>query len=1300
MLGQGRPTLASETPRALPEHRMCRTGRIVRGAIAVCAVWLLPVVALAGEPTMRLRIAWDNQQPRQWQARVSLSEGTLSKPVTLGLGADVPGSSKLTGDSLEILQRSPRRYDGVDVDVSAPLDATLHLELTPLDAQSAAKTSQVKLQQLVSDHHKMPLDEEPDSLVVNRAPGDRLRILFDKSHLVFSPGDEFQFDLAPQLLGFSGGTSVELHVELVNSLTGDSLWSHGEKMKVGDDGTLGRMSAVKVPLPEQEGVYHLVATATRWRLRAPFVPAKPSFQRKLQLVVIDGQPRPTTLPALTATTLQVDIDPTSSKWWERFTRRPQLAVIPGWGRGPLGNVKASKIEHNDLPWIQVEAGGWQAYPLPVTHPGQPHLLEIEYPNDIRQTLGISIVEPDVTGRVAPLGLDSGIDVTPLPTEVESGTSLHRLPFWPRTKTPLVLLTNYRGDGPAVYGRIRVYEGLGHNVPPAERGKLPRRLAAAFFEKPFFTKNFSATQARDPSTGWALDDWATFYQGGRRLVKYLHYSGQNAAVISAACDGSGLYPSKLLQPTPKYDSGTFFSEGRDPIRKDVLEMLLQMFDRAQLTLIPGVEFATPLPELEKQLHDEEQAHGIEWVGDDGKTWGEAFGSRGGLAPYYNPLDDRVQQAMVRVIRELADRYGHHPSFGGVALSLHPQGYAHLPGSAWGFDDRTIAKFSEDTKTVVPGMGDDRFATRQDHLSGEGKKEWLQWRAERLAALYGKMAMELTQTNDDARLFLVASGLLEGQTVQMAMRPALPRRYKLAQALYELGIDPDHYRQDRNVMLLRPQRFAPVMSLVEQAVSQEIETTPAVDRLFEAESTGSVFYHDRLEKRLPSFDEVSPFGKENTRTHLYSHVVPAGPERRKRLVHSLASLDAQVAFEGGWLLPLGQEDAIRDVLDTFCRLPAAGFQTYQPKAPPEGHDTQPVTVRTLASGAGTYIYLVNDSPWPATVDVEFDASETCTAKPLSPLRPVPPLTSQPGGATWTVELRPYDLVGAVLTNRKVEVRDVHVRVSDEVIAQLKRSIRDIGDRVDSLRIPKPMPVLENAGFEKPLQDENIPGWRTAPAPETSVSLAHGQGQGGAGQALKLTSDGPVVWVRSQPITVPQTGRLHVAVWLRAPQPIEQPLFRLAVDGQHRGRPYYRYAEVGGESAPLTDNWSPYVFQVNDLPVNGWDKLEIGFDLMGKGEVLVDEVRVYDKRFNPNEQRELSGAWVALADVHLRQGKLGDCQRVLESYWPRFMLTYVPPPNPRVARNPQPPRPAAPPSQEEEQDEDAPSVRQRLRGALKFW
>ena len=109
--------------------------------------------------------------------------------------------------------------------------------------------------------------------------------------------------------------------------------------------------------------------------------------------------------------------------------------------------------------IQLGPGGrepnvsWEAYPLPIARPGQPHFVEVEYPADLAQTLGISIVEPNAAGHMTPIGLDTGIDVPDTAVSREPRLAKHRVAFWPRTKAPLLLLTNQRDGTRAAFGKV-------------------------------------------------------------------------------------------------------------------------------------------------------------------------------------------------------------------------------------------------------------------------------------------------------------------------------------------------------------------------------------------------------------------------------------------------------------------------------------------------------------------------------------------------------------------------------------------------------------------------------------------------------------------------------------------------------------------------------------------------------------------------------------------------------------------------------------------------------------------------------
>ena len=187
--------------------------------------------------------------------------------------------------------------------------------------------------------------------------------------------------------------------------------------------------------------------------------------------------------------------------------------------------------------------------------------------------------------------------------------------------PILLVSNRGEQQAAVYGKIRLLAGCEH-LPKAKVAAPPRagRLLAAYLDRPLFPENFSAAQSLDSWSGRSLHDWTTFHNGGLRLVEYLQYAGYNGLMISVAADGSAIYPSELLEPTPRYDTGMFFGTGQDALRKDVLEMLFRMFDREDLQLIPSIEFAAPLPQLEAlRRRGGRASEGIEWVGPDGPTW---------------------------------------------------------------------------------------------------------------------------------------------------------------------------------------------------------------------------------------------------------------------------------------------------------------------------------------------------------------------------------------------------------------------------------------------------------------------------------------------------------------------------------------------------------------------------------------------------------------------------------------------------------------------------------------------------------
>jgi hypothetical protein len=128
------------------------------------------------------------------------------------------------------------------------------------------------------------------------------------------------------------------------------------------------------------------------------------------------------------------------------------------------------------------------------------------------------------------------------------------------------------------------------------------------------------------------------------------------------------------------------------------MMFRQFDREELTLIPAIEFNMPIPSLEQLL---ERHPGI--------TEEILVGSSEHCR--YNLLHPAVQQAMAEIVLDLADRFGQHSSFGGVAIVLSPETYAQLPFALYPPDDYTFAQFQQDTEAHLALAFPDELHLRQ-------------------------------------------------------------------------------------------------------------------------------------------------------------------------------------------------------------------------------------------------------------------------------------------------------------------------------------------------------------------------------------------------------------------------------------------------------------------------------------------------------------------------------------------------------------------------------------------------------------
>jgi hypothetical protein len=1315
MAGQGRPRTSLDPIRGAKPLGTARQSRCadcihnagLRVTTSLVLFLLLPGFPCRADDAVMVRIAWGGGSEKSWEGSIAVNRGTISQPRPLGIEADEPGSMWLEDGRLMIRQRSARAYDGVDMIVTAPADAKLAVQLTASSETQHGPQIEIPLADISSDFRILQLNNGDDRLLVRRAPGDQLLVRTSHPSMVFYPGETMRFEVIPHVLPVAADTQVQITAQLLDAQK-RQLWSNSRDVHLGN----GEAVPMELVLPEDEGVYDISITAESnagWTraLRQPLRWKRAIVERRLQLVIISRQ-QPSLKTGGELTQI-LEIDPANPRWWEKVKLPPLPRFSRGWN-GPLGNGMRETIHHSlgDVSQLKPSAASpdvsWEAYALGVGQPGRPYTLEVEYPSDVAQTMGLSIIEINAAGTLVPIGLDSGVDVSnEAATAAAPHWERHRLVFWTRTNSPLLLITNRRQQTPAVYGKIRVMGGW-ERLPrtDAAKDRWPSRLIAAYMDRPLVPENFSAEEVLDTWSGRTLQDWRTFHQAGARLIDYLRYAGYNSLVLSVAADGSAIYPSQVLEPTPRYDTGVFFASGQDPMPKDVLEMLMRLTDRENLQLIPAIEFATPLPALEA-IRRRGDARGLEWIGADGATWCHTYPAHRGLAPYYNTLDPRVQDAMLSAVRELVQRYAHHPSFRGLALRLSAYGYAQLPGPEWGMDDATIARFEHDTGVQVPGSGEKRFAARATFLtSDEQRVRWLQWRAAECHKFYHRIQEALAAARPEALLYLAGAEMLTGPEIEAELRPTLPRRSSLALAFLNAGVDLRLFRDDAQVVLLRPQRILPTMQLTGQAIDLELAQMPETASFFRSlPQTGSLFFHAPQEVRVPSFDQKVAI--KSSSALLLTQAVPSGMQNRQRFAESLAGCDAQVLIDGGWMLPLGQEAATQRFAAAFRRLPPLHFTDAD-----ESHPGQAVVFRWASFEGKTYAYAVNTTPYPTSAQVRVAASPNCAIDDISGSGRPGRLKSESDGISWIIGLEPYDLAAIALSEPDVKLFQPQASLPSDITESIAQRIRQLGARAVALRNPPLMKVLQNPGFQsKPSEADPVPGWAVSKRLGVSITTDTTQGHSAEpsldakpAQSARILSEGPIACLVSQPFAPPNTGRITMSVWLRVADASHQPTLRLAVEGKRVGRDYYRYAVIGqppgaGQDGKLmATTWGQYIVQFDDLPLDGLSQMRVRVDLMGAGEVWVDDVQLFDLAFNETELRALYKL-LTLADLNLQNGQIGDCVKLLNGYWPRFLMQNVPAVQsaPALASKPS----AEPPADDKPAEAQPSSWIDRVRGIL---
>jgi hypothetical protein len=1228
--------------------------------------------------TLRLRASWGGGNATLWHGSFRVQGGKIERPTSLGLDVDGPAAHYLHHGGLVIEPVLLRAYDGAEFTVTGPPDAELAWTLYDAQSSSGKQTGKITLGELSRQAYGKTLDDRRNRLFIQRAAGDDLRVTFDRKHLVFEPQEEFELTLSPTMTTAPPGESLNCDVSLQASRTGEQFWAWKEALVFDEDGTAPDQ-VLTVPLPSEPGAYTLVVTVEGRRLGRPLVRPKPISQREIDLIVAPAsdvfmnQDSKSSVPSIDRVLwrTRLEIDPAVPGWMDRIRQLDQLNLVSRFYNGPLGSQPIQTTVLKGETVVRLEPGQWHAFPLAIQDRGVPHLLDVLLPDSDQQRLVISVVEPGADSSAQTTQLDSGViirrEAGTLNTSGEKDSLTHRVLFWPSTKTPWVILANPDQNHTAYFRSIAVRDGprtLAEAEPLADASSvLPRsgdaeelgmatRLAGPYLEKPVLQESFLINKYLESASEQAIDDWYSFHLWVSRLVDYLQYAGYNSAQITIAADGSGWYPSDKLNPTPKYDSGVFSNQGRDPIRKDVVELMYRHFDAAGLTLIPVIDSGAALPELERLRRTSKDLIFDQW-NDRGQSRFQRMLETGIPDGFYQPTTPQFREAMVGVVKEVVDRYSHHSSWSGLGLRVGPGSHFYMADATWGLDPVQFERF----KRSLSGA-EQRLATLKpvDCVYGEFREPWLSWRNGEYLKTIEAIESVVVDEKRPGWLFLLGVDNFQNVSLTRKLHPNVRGQAFFGEAAWkEVGLDPANLEKLNHTVVLPARSHASLWSLASRRVERVMfEDEEMGEQLSRFVHPGAMFYRPPATLSVPKLSQLTRLGGSQDEGIVQPEFTPAGLSNRKRFVQAMEMRDCRFLFDGGWGLGLGQEDSTAQWLTTFSAIPAVEFKSVSLPEDP----TTPVKViaRTATVGQDTWWYFINPGPWPIQLDTVMSGEGEIRIESVGPSK-LQVDGQRRGFAQCTIELEPYGLQVCRAVGIKAALDKVAVLVSDEIKTQTEKDLNEFFAQVTQLeKEPFPLQVLSNSEFEEPATARSIPGWVFGQGSGVSVEVIEDEQDGGH-QALLLTSQAPVAWVRSTPFVLPQTGRLSLMVWLRTDQPQQQPPLRLALEAKCLDGDYYQFANIGAlapENQPqtITSEWKPFAVHFDDLPQEGVLELRIGFDLMGEGEVCIDRVQIYDRWFDQQDQRVLLQR-VSAARHQLKQGNLLEPQQFLESYWPRLLM-----------------------------------------------
>lgn len=1320
IFGDGALELGHGGPKATFENRTS----FVEDGLKICwwgVLWLaLPFIFGIAFPTplafcadgfnVQVRVLWGGPNNREYVGNITLQDGYATTLVPISMQSDSSHTVVLKDNrTIDVLPSSPTRYGGAEFQVIGSDKTKIRIALANPNeptGNNAPKILEVSIADVLRENYSIALDDSGSSVVIERPASDKIRPILPRQSMIFAPDEPIALACTGHHVGLGNQQALRLNFSLIQDSTGAVIQTQTATVTTDEFGSFVETAPATFYAPKDEGVYHIEIRADVRRMLGGLL-SDNAVTRKLEFVVL--QPTRTATPNIPWTSIETwepaatDALPDSGNKGRdgSANNSPERGRWLGWrnlgNRGNWWNNQNRESTRSPVTKNNVERGeslmgpsDWYLTPLKIQAPGKPHRLLVRYSCNQPMRLGLTILEPNGEGVLSPLGVNSGIQLSSDDLRQIEGTGQSEIIFWPKSTSASLLVTNPDSehsvrllgyellagpeeleshlDLPAFHLDAAASEAEADADPTANMpennaalvSSHTPRMAAIYLDKPLLAEYFGGPEVLDEATGRGLHAWQSYYAACKHLVEYIKWSGHNGVILFVAGEGGALYPSETLMPNPKFDRGRFFADGRDPVQKDVVELLLKMLDREGLHVLLGIHFDGAMNH--KLIREPNSQDAVELIDLQGNLWSRPTPSSPRQSPRYNPLHETVRTQLTEALLELTTRYKEHSSFRGVVVEMGGAGHLSFAGDRWGYDAASVQSFAKSLNAQLPNDIKELTSIVHSRL----RPAFMQWRANQITLTLQQIALRLQKERADLRLVVSTAGLakqppMESDFVEWS-ELWMPADY----IALSRGLDIAGLSQIAEVDVLQADVRFPLHSLPQQRwsygvrdlVASPTETSPKP-------RGGALLLLPPTSRNWQAVEKQQPLNLASPRVWTFHQVAPHAPSVLSTWNDRLLIDDAWLMASGGWSPNFGTEQWLRDTANRWTQLPPVRLETadYSLGQPLSNS----VVLRTVEFQNKTYVLLINASAWSETCVLEWNkaparnrvqwVSTSTAAVPESWYN-----------KQWVVELKPFEWQTICIESADMEIVNWKHEPEAMAVDIAKAKLNDLSERVKRLHTTRlaASEALVNGGFETYTADGKPEGWTHSTLPSTQISQAANAFRGASSLRLENSSGGNApLWLQSTPLRLPKSGRMAVELWIRKEPGTSEPKVRLMLQGRRSdGTRYERSRYLGKDvpDAPISDRWeaAPLVLLVSDLPAAGIDELRVEIDLIGSGTIYIDEVKVYDVYLHPDERNlirnEIFAASEPFRDPSLTI-RLDEIDRLWKSYWGEYLRRYVP-------------------------------------------